>query len=109
MPSVPLTPEFQALFCPLLSRRNQLALRKEPPSQQGDKDTLQDSEEERGVSSLIVLQQSRSQLEDEAPRVIQVILPSLECSWLGYGSRGSSRVGSVLLPLHVCLLISLFV
>ncbi|KAK4826814.1 hypothetical protein QYF61_011622, partial [Mycteria americana] len=47
---------------------SQLALCKEPASQQGDKDTLQDSEEERGVSSLIVLQQPHSQLEDEAPR-----------------------------------------
>lgn len=61
-----------------LSRRCQLALRKEPPGQQGDKDALQDSEEERGLP-LLVLQQPCPQLEDQASRDIQVILPPLGC------------------------------
>lgn len=72
-----MTPHASSPSSHLLSCRRQLALPQEPPSQQGDKDPLQDSEEERGACNLVALQQPCSQLEDEAPCDIQVILPSL--------------------------------
>lgn len=62
----------------LLSPRCQLALREEPPGQQGDQDALQDSEEERGLP-LLLLQQPCPQLEDQAFGDIQVTLPPLGC------------------------------
>lgn len=71
------TSEFHPLFL-LLSPRCQLALREEPPGQQGDQDALQDSEEERGLP-LLLLQQPWPQLEDQAFGDIKVTLPPLGC------------------------------
>lgn len=110
---MPIRTWISGLFFHIFSPRIQLPLRKEPPSQQSDKDTLQDREEERGVSSHIILHQPHSHLE-EAPCGIQVILPSLEYSWLGCGSHGNSHIGSVffcciLFNFSLCLVYSEFI
>ncbi|KAK2512605.1 hypothetical protein Q9233_016134 [Columba guinea] len=86
--------------------RSQLALWTEPPGQQGDKNTLQDSEEERGVSSRIILQQPRSQLEDEASGDIQPVKhEDVSATWMLFIVRIMVLYHDMMLPKTVILLI----